>query len=75
MNAEYRKRIRKVKPAVRGYYAMIATLSGMSIDTVRSVMTFRFRNDAVLEVAEKIAHGEYTNVEQSTQMGTHKSTI
>lgn len=57
MNSEYRKRVRKIRSAVRGKYPAIAVKSGFSIDTVRAVMAFKFRNDAIIDVAEELGGG------------------
>ena len=55
MNAEYRKRVKKVRAAIKGNYPKIAKQTEFSIDTVRSVMSLRLRNDEILIAAEAYA--------------------
>ena len=55
MNAEYRKRVKKVRAAIKGNYPKIAKQTEFSIDTVRSVMSLRLRNDEILFAAEAFA--------------------
>lgn len=55
IDTEYRKAIRKVRGRVRGKYQQIAEETGYSLDTVKAVMIFRFRNDSILEAANRLA--------------------
>lgn len=55
MDTDYKKELRQVRSAVRGNYRVIAERTGLSLDTVKSVMIFKFRNDDILREAKKLA--------------------